>query len=532
VGSISWLSGCSDTGALGRVPDASPDGPAFSVETGAPRDAGMRSLVDASDGGSAERDAVVDASAGFPSREASVPAEPDGGSLPASDSGCSSPTCRLPAEDASAADAGAFFAHVPGWSVRKRVLTSGGGHAVLEEVLTSFAEAEPGATRIQSLGSDGAVEHSFTAPSGSYVSDFCRHPSGEFSVVLVAAADRSVSLVRLDAGLLPLGAGPIHDPEVSHDIDVDGGPSDLFVNGFALDAARVARVGEDVLVVVYSSFYSVIAYRMTFSGGWSAPLRTLVEPPRPLTPFLPTSGSFDTFGALVAWFRVMVDTDEDGNAFIAIWANPLKVRAHVAAFRDGLAPLHSEPSHASDADVLLTRLNRDGTRAWSRVVGTENEDEPYAVRASNGRVVVVGRSRRAPGFDNTFWDAFVSVSTSAGVLSGSRALAFDASSIFLSADALPGQAWALAGSDGWSQNPDGLSVLTFGAKLLVELPSVDAAPLRRALPPGPRHNELRSVVAAGGRLWYGGHEDGPIMHTGDEDPSLIHATGVLGSVAE
>jgi len=36
-------------------------------------------------------------------------------------------------------------------------------------------------------------------------------------------------------------------------------------------------------------------------------------------------------------------------------------------------------------------------------------------------------------------------------------------------------------------------------------------------------------VADADHVWYGGHEDGPIMHTGDSDPSLVTATGVLGS---
>jgi hypothetical protein len=73
-------------------------------------------------------------------------------------------------------------------------------------------------------------------------------------------------------------------------------------------------------------------------------------------------------------------------------------------------------------------------------------------------------------------------------------------------------------------------VLTFGTKLLFALPAIDGDPVRYALPPGPRHNEVRAVAANASHLWYAGHEDGPIMHTGDSDPSLIHASGVLGEV--
>ena len=173
-------------------------------------------------------------------------------------------------------------------------------------------------------------------------------------------------------------------------------------------------------------------------------------------------------------------------------------------------------------------------RLWSRLVGTPHEDEPYAIRAHGGQVAIVGRSRRFPSFDNTVWDALLSVSTSSGELVGTRTIALEASGILRAVDALPGGGWLLGGRDGWSQNPSGLSVLSNGAKLLLELGSFAAAAKRHPLEAGPRHNEIRSVVLAGHEggqdLWFGGHEDGAIMHSGDTDPRQVHASGVLGVV--
>ena len=63
-----------------------------------------------------------------------------------------------------------------------------------------------------------------------------------------------------------------------------------------------------------------------------------------------------------------------------------------------------------------------------------------------------------------------------------------------------------------AQNP-GLSVFSSGSKLLVELPTPDADPARISLPGGPRHNEIRTVLADSPGRWFGGHEDGPVMHT-------------------
>jgi hypothetical protein len=518
--SLVFVGACTSEHSGHRAADADASRPA-SLDGSAPADAAHVGLPH--DGGHAPRDAHItrEASSGPPDGaavpEGAVPARRDAGSVDHD---------AATATEAGAADAGVRSIAIPGWSVRKHVLEPGGDHLVLEEVLTSFTEAAPGPNRIQRLGRDGAERQSYLAPAGAYLSDFCTHPSGEISAVLIDAG-AVVSLVRLDAALTPLVTRPIHDPDVPTDVHVDGGPKDLFANGFARDAARIASAGEDVVAVVFSSFISVIAYRAPYANGsWSSPARTLVEPPQPVTPFLPIGGSFDTFGAIVAWFRAVLDTDEDGNAYVAIWAHPLKIRAHDNAFHDGLAPLYG----TVDSDVLLTRLNRDGARAWSRVVGTEFEDEPYALRAARGQVAVVGRSRRQPGFDNTFWDAFVSVSSTAGDLVSTRAIPFDASSILLAADVTPSGTWVFGGSDGWSQNPDGLSVLTFGTKLLFALPAIDGDPVRYALPPGPRHDEVRAVAANASRLWYAGHEDGPIMHTGDSDPSLIRATGVLGEV--
>jgi hypothetical protein len=421
---------------------------------------------------------------------------------------------------------------IPNWSVRKRLRSSGGTDFVLEEVLQSFFVAAPAPTRIRILDANMDTDRVWSAPAESYISDFAQHPSGEFSAVLVGS-DRTFSIARLASDLTPLEVEVIHDPAIVDDPHAaDFGDNDLMSNGFAADSARVGAVGETAVAVAFSSMYSVIAYRLNFvAGSWSTPARTLVEPPSLLTPFLPTGGSFDTFGAIAAWFRCPLDVDEDGNVYVVVWAGQHRIRDHVAVFNDGLTPVPDPGFPVGDSDLLLTKLGADGTRAWSRVVGSEFEDEPYSIRARAGLVSTVGRARRFSGFDNTAWDALLSVSTSSGDLVGTRRLPQNASSILLAVDGLPTGGWLLGGSDGWSENPDGLSILSFGTKLLLTLDTFDAAPQRHDLAPGPRHNEIRTVLADTQRLWFGGHEDGPIMHTGDGDFTQIHATGVLGSVA-
>jgi hypothetical protein len=483
---------------------------------------GGAAVSPSSDAGAPDADVEADATsppeAGGPDADAAPP--PDTADAP--DTPDATP-------DASA-EAGDDLA---GWSVRKRLRSAAGRDLVLEEQPISFTTVLYGPSRVRLLPTAQATGWTWTPPPGSYIADVCWHPSGEASVVLLNP-DLSISLARLDDELAELAFSPLHDPAIATDPNVtDAGAQDLLANGFASDSARIAASGEDIVVVVDTSWNSIVAYRASYHVTWSAPQRTLLEPPANLTPFLPTGGTFDTFGAMVDWFRSPLDVDEEGNAYVVYWAGSSRFRAHDDAFHDGLAALPGDPSAPGtrDSDVTVTRMDAGGARAWSRVLGTSHEDEPYAIRARDGVVTVVGRSRRLPGFDNTAWDAFAGAVTASGDVLGSRAIPLNASSILLAVDGLPGGGFVAGGSDGWSQNPDGLSVLSYGTKLLLTFSSLSADPVRPSLTPGPRNNEIRTVLGDATRIWFGGDEDGPIMHTADGDLSQIHASGVLGDLA-
>ncbi len=428
-------------------------------------------------------------------------------------------------------DPGPGLLRTPGWSARALLRGGAGPALVLEEVLVGFA-VRAGPSRLRRLATDASPERTWAAPEGLVIADAARHPSGEVTAVLVGE-DGAVSLARLAPDLAPIALAPLHDPDLAGDpFNAAAGETELrahllFSQG---TAARAAADGEQVVVAVDNAASELIAYRLSFADGWSTLRRTVVEPPTGLTPLIPIGGSFDTFGAMDAWFRPLLGVDDDGNAYLAIWASPRRIQRHAAAFGDGLAPLASDPESANDSDVLLTKVGRDGARAWSRVVGTAHEDEPYALRVAAGQVAVVGRARRNPSFDNTFWDGFAALTSTQGEPLGARALQLDQSSIFLAVDRLDDAGWVVGGSEGWSQNPGGLSVLSFGRALLIGLPALDGQPVRRALPAGPRHAELRSVVAGAGIVSFAGHEDGPVMHTGDADPGLIRGTGLVGAL--
>jgi hypothetical protein len=465
--------------------------------------------------------------------DASPVAEPDAAPIaPEPDAGplASEPDAGPLAPEPDAAPLG----EPPPWPLTKtpgrsaaRVAITPTRVVVLEETLTGLDQIEPGPRRIRAIDRRSFSERSWEPAPTARIADAVVHASGAISLAVVD--DQSlITIVRLDDDLVPAVMTPLVDPEVATDPPADPTAAGLHANGATAESVRVAALGEEIIVSVFTSRNSVVAYRLRVAdGAFATTWRSLIEPPAPLFPFLPIGGSYDTFGAIVAWFRASLGIDARGNAYLALWANPKRIMLHDLAFADVLAPLPTDPG-GHDSDVIVTKIDADGKRLWSRVVGTRYEDEPYALAAAGDEVVVVGRSRRNPGFDNSQWDPWVAALDGSGTLRASRTVPFDALGILLAVGVDDAGAVVAGGSDGWTQNPDGLSVLTFGAKLVFTLADAAAAPTRVGLAPGPRHNEIRSIVVTDEGVWFAGHEDGPITHTGDGDAGQIHATGVVG----
>jgi hypothetical protein len=446
--------------------------------------------------------------------------------------GCGSSSSALPdaaLADAALPDAAAVWPTVltPGRSVA-RIAVSPTRVVVLEEMLTGFERYAPGPRRVRAIDRGTLAETTWEPAPPARIADAVVHPSGAVSLALVDD-DHRITLVRLDDNLESIAKAPLVDPSVATDPPVSSNPpTELLANSFTAEAVRVGALGEDALVAVFTVNNAVIAYRQhAEAGAFTTTWRSLIEPSVGITPFLPIGGSYDTFGAIVAWFRPALATDGKDQAYLAVWAGQKRLRVHNAIFGEDQKPLFTGPGDR-DSDVLLTKIDGAGQRQWTRVVGARYEDEPYALSAGADEVVIAGRSRRNPGFDNSQWDPWLAALDGSGRTVVSRTFPFDASGILLGASVDDAGRIVAAGSDGWSQNPDGLSILSFGAKLLFTLTDAAAAPVRMPIAPGPRHNEIRSVTTTPEGTWFGGHEDGPLTHSGDGDASQIHATGVIG----
>lgn len=364
-------------------------------------------------------------------------------------------------------------------------------------------------------------------PETDRLVDACRHPSGEWSAVGVQH-DLRVFVARGDAsGLL--------DRLVLDDVRV-GALSEA--------SPKIAADGEGVVVAAMLVDFSVVARRLGRQGGAFVPgAHTLVSPAVAVTPILPIGGSYDDFDAVVSPHHVQLGVDAAGRAFVVQLADRPRLLRHNAHFgtdldllRDALHP------RENTSDALVSGVDRDGTIAFAVVVGTPDfEDEVFGVvvgdevrdEVGDERVAVLGRRRRELGRDNTELHAMVAELSRDGAPLGTTTFDGEDSAIAQSGVYVTGRGgrdlW-VSGTEGWKQNPSGRSLSEPGHPFLVRMHGEGTRSIERLdarLPKTSGHAELRAIAVGSGWLFLGGHENGPLTHTGDADRSLIRSDAYL-----
>lgn len=397
----------------------------------------------------------------------------------------------------------------------------------------AVGDRDPGVRRLVRARVERDGEETLLLPPDSdRLTDAVMHPSGDWSAVGVDEAMRPF-LVRgaPDGGVRERRV--LDDPDLATDGRASFGDAPvtrLEVGALSSDGVRLAADGEEIVAVVMSRYNAVLAYRWRWrDGAWERGPRTLVSPAVSLTPFLPIGGSYDNFDAMVAWFLVHVGTDEAGRTYVAHWVNPRRLERHNQVFGTALAPLKDDGDRATrPSDVLLSRVERDGRIGFATVVGAMNvDDEPYGLAVGRDRVAVVGRARRAVGFDNTEWDAVIAIVDGNGAPVATRIHDGALSAMGqVAAFAPDGTLW-VGGTEGFAQNPEGFSLFDEGQPMLLRLRGEALEPMAALLPSTTGHSELRGLQVDGARLTVGGLERGPLTHAGDGDPSLIVGDGFV-----
>jgi hypothetical protein len=332
----------------------------------------------------------------------------------------------------------------------------------------------------------------------------------------------------------------VDDPELAGDPAAWIGttpPTALRVSVLSEDSVRIGGTADEVVISLVSEHNAVLLYRFRWDGArWLRGPRTLVSPAIVQTPYLPIGASYDNFDAVVNPFSARLAVAAGGAAYVAVTATSSRMNRHNAVFGTRFAPLRSDTTQSyRPTDLLIVRIERDGAVAWTRLVGTPDvDDEVYGLAVgAAGESALVGRVRRERGRDNTEWHPTVTVLDGAG--------ATQTAAVFDAADSGIAQAAAFAkdgslfvgGTEGWLQNPEGISLGQKGRPFLLRLQADrttglwGVAPVRVGglLPTTQGHAELRGLGVASGRLWLCGLERGPLTHTGDADRSLVRADG-------
>lgn len=361
-------------------------------------------------------------------------------------------------------------------------------------------------------------------PEGWSLIDFALHPSGKITLVL--ATNSALRLQR---------RGPMGELLAESDLTDEQAPLDPFIGDVSTianpgslvpkstrDAVRLAPLGEDLVLVMRTGRNAVVAQRLTFPGAgmWVRSWRTLVEPGVPIDWVRLTGGSFDPFTSLDNQWHVVLDVDAQGRTAIAMNLGHTELpEGHRQYFHEPLDP-------ALFNGVLVTLLGPDGGRLGATALDTQVLSELQVVRWVGGKVLLAGRLLTARRDDGGGWDAYVAQLTPGGGAQ-LQPLDFDRGDIIFDVAGLADGRIALAGSTGYTQNPDGASVSEDVQPLLAVLPGVGAAAQRLMLPPGPRQNQVRTLAPWLQHFLVGGVQNGPGTHSADADPSLLTWDGFL-----
>ncbi|HYD93863.1 MAG TPA: hypothetical protein VEC01_00960 [Noviherbaspirillum sp.] len=413
---------------------------------------------------------------------------------------------------------------LPGSAVMK-VRAFAGGWVALAEKLRPLANVTTPERHLLLADGTGAQTATYRPPEGWSLLDFAVHPSTDISAVL--GTNRAVRLVRLDRLGRLLAQADFADPLAATDPYM-GDPLQIRDSGALLpygtrDAARLAALGEDVVMALRTGRNAVLAYRLRQSvAGVQTGWRTLVEPGVAIGAIGLTSGTFDPFGGLDNQWQVFLDVDAGGAIAIAVNLNLTELlEGHGDYFGQAL-----DPSVTSGA--LVTRLDAGGRRIGATLIDTVQKSEIHALRWIDGRVVVGGRVRTEQRADGGGWDGYLAVVPAGGAaLQKATAVDVERGDVIFDIAPLGGGRMLLAGASAYLQNPAGGSISEEAAPLLAVADAQGRITQRIAVAAGPRHNQLRSLAPWNGDWLLGGMTNGPGTHSADGNPGLLFADGYV-----
>jgi hypothetical protein len=363
------------------------------------------------------------------------------------------------------------------------------------------------------LDADLSVVKEYAPPQGRFLIDFTVHPSGAATLVEIEPAPGA------DLFLKPFQAWLIRvlpdGSEVTSALDSgipDTGEMPPFL--FSLDRARIAAVGEGVLVAMRWSDNSVRAHRLEFrDGGFHPSWTTVVEPPAALLAIGIIGGGFDNFHQGDRSAFVYLDVDPTGAAYVVVPSTADVLPAHDTFFQEHLLE-GADEAHFDYGVAIVTRLSPDGQRTYAALSGLGTGKRLLSIRVTPETLWLTGRART--GGEPGAWDAWMqSLDAATGHALSERLIDVQAGDMFWELASLGEGSVLGVGSSNYTQNPGGLSVSDARDDLAVVVGLDRAVRKQIPLPPGPagRGNEVTSVRVIEGR-WgmFAGLKNAPGTH--------------------
>lgn len=408
-----------------------------------------------------------------------------------------------------------------------KVRSNGTGWVALVETAQQLATFTMPQRRLL-LAIDGVTPSaSYAPPDGWSLIDVAVHPGRELSVLI--ANDTQLRLVRLSRQGAVVAQHDVEDPQAASD-PFYGDPIQLRNPNSLLphttrDAARIAPVGEDLVVAMHNGRNAIIAMRYGYSAKFGRTWRTLVEPGVSLIARFIMGGTYDPYGGLDNQWRVAVDADSSGRVAVAVgldWSD----------YADGHGQLFGGAIHPElFTGALITELAADGRRVGTSVLESGAPTEIKVVKWHGDTIGVAGRYYRVRRDDGGGWDGlFAQAHAGAHGKLAPRAVDIDRGDVILDLAPVAGGRWLAAGSTGYTQNPSGASISEEARPLLALLESDGAVREQIAVASGLRHNQLRSLTPFNNGWLAGGMENGPGTHSADGNLSLLKSDGFVRAV--
>ena len=416
-----------------------------------------------------------------------------------------------------------------GESVQKMRASGNGSLLVLTEQLSSGMGMLTPQRRLIEISGDGQITVVHETNDSERIADFDRLDDGRVTVVVIP---RMLKQYPIDLRIIgPTGAVAfvmaIAASAIPESPEKPRTPSTPW--GLTQDLARVVATGNSFYLAARGPSNGLFLERYQPDGktAFKRSWQRIIGCSNGVGAVGYTSGSYDNFHQTQVRFIPYLAADSNGDAYVATLATNAVVLGINAMFNENLKVPDLVPGQLDPSALIVTRVTIKGERKPAHLVWMGADAEIYGMAVAQAGLVVGGRIRKNDAQrDSQIFVARLGVPNLEPIFN--KTMTTHLSGVLLAVALSQNGDLVGGGSDGWSQNPSGLSLGIFGNNLLIEFDKSGRLRRQVKVPDGPRHNQISALLSlADGRLCIGGMQNGPLTHTADHDPKALFADGFI-----